>query len=131
MVRGISSRSSQIHKGAQSRVSTLRVSQLTDAKRILVVDDETLARQRVVRYVRQFDPALLLAEAESGLRAIELIHSFQPAVVFLDVEMPGLNGFAVLQQCSERPFCVIFQTAYDQFAIRAFEECAIDYLLKP
>jgi two-component system, LytTR family, response regulator len=107
------------------------VSKLPEVKRILIVDDEPLARQRLTRYVRQYDPALLLAEAESGLQAVELIRDFQPDVVLLDVEMPGLTGFEVLQQCPARNFCVIFQTAYDQFAIRAFEEHALDYLLKP
>lgn len=104
---------------------------MTEPKRILVVDDEPLARQRVSRYVRQYDAALQVAEAESGLQAIEQIASFRPDIIFLDVEMPGLNGFEVLQQCAARPFQVIFQTAYDQFAIRAFEEHACDYLLKP
>jgi two-component system, LytTR family, response regulator len=104
---------------------------LTEAKRILVVDDELLARQRVARFVRQFDSTLLVEVAESGLRAVELINAFQPDVIFLDIEMPGLNGLEVLQQCTARPFQVIFQTAYDQFAIRAFEENACDYLLKP
>ena len=67
-------------------------------RRILIVDDEPLARQRVARYVRQFGQEFLIEEAESGLRAVELIQSFQPEVVFLDVEMPGLNGLEVLQQ---------------------------------
>lgn len=100
-------------------------------KRILIVDDEALARQRIVRYVRQFGQEFLIEEAESGLSAVELIQSFQPEIVFLDVEMPGLNGIEVLQQFEQRPFQVIFQTAYDQFAIQAFEENACDYLLKP
>lgn len=104
---------------------------MTEPKRILIVDDEPLARQRVARYVRQFSDGFLIEEAESGIRAVELIGAFHPDVVFLDVEMPGLNGLEVLQQFEERPFHVIFQTAYDQFAIRAFEEHACDYLLKP
>jgi len=101
------------------------------ARRILVVDDEALARQRIVRYVRLFGQQYVLEEAESGIRAVELIRSFRPDVIFLDMEMPGLNGLEVLQQFEQRPFHVIFQTAYDQFAIRAFEEHACDYLLKP
>ena len=104
---------------------------MTKPKHILVVDDEPLARQRVTRYVRQYDATLRIEEAESGLQAVELITAFQPDIIFLDVEMPGLNGFEVLQQCAARPFQVIFQTAYDQFAIRAFEAHACDYLLKP
>ena len=100
-------------------------------KRILIADDEPLARQRITRYVRQFGQEFLIAEAESGLRAVELIQSFQPEIVFLDIEMPGLNGLEVLQQFERRPFQIIFQTAFDQFAIQAFEENACDYLLKP
>jgi two-component system, LytTR family, response regulator len=85
----------------------------------------------VARYVRQSGLAVLIEEAESGIEAVEMIQDFRPDIIFLDVEMPGLNGFEVLLQFSERPFHVIFQTAYDQFAIRAFEESACDYLLKP
>ena len=104
---------------------------MAEQKRILVIDDEPLARQRVIRYVRQFKQDFLLEEAESGLRAVELIQNFQPEIIFLDIEMPGLSGFEVLQQFERRPFQIIFQTAYDQFAIQAFEEHACDYLLKP
>jgi two-component system LytT family response regulator len=108
---------------------------LTEPKRILIVDDEALARQRVARFARQSKqengPEFLIEEAASGVEAVGMIQSFRPDVIFLDVEMPGLDGFEVLQQFSERPFHVIFQTAYDQFAIRAFEESACDYLLKP
>jgi two-component system LytT family response regulator len=104
---------------------------LTEPKRILIVDDEALARQRVARYVRQSGMPALIEEAGSGIEAVEMIQSFHPDVIFLDVEMPGLNGFEVLKQFDERPFHVIFQTAYDQFAIKAFEESACDYLLKP
>jgi two-component system LytT family response regulator len=104
---------------------------LTEPRRILIVDDEVLARQRLTRYLRQTGHECLIEEAESGIAAVEKIQTFHPDVIFLDVEMPGLNGFEVLQQFDERPFHVIFQTAYDQFAIQAFEESACDYLLKP
>ena len=104
---------------------------MIEPKRILIVDDEALARQRVARYVRQSGLQALIEEAASGVEAVEMIQSFRPDIIFLDVEMPGLDGFEVLQQFSERPFNVIFQTAYDQFAVRAFEESACDYLLKP
>ena len=101
----------------------------------MIVDDEVLARRRVARYVRQSRQETglecLIEEAESGIEAVAMIRSFHPDIVFLDVEMPGLNGFEVLRQFEERPFHVIFQTAYDQFAIRAFEESVCDYLLKP
>lgn len=104
---------------------------MIERKRILIVDDEPLARQRIERLVRAYDPAFTIEQAENGLAAIDLIARFRPEVVFLDVEMPGLNGFEVLQQLEARAFQIIFQTAYDQFAIRAFEEAACDYLLKP
>ena len=98
--------------------------------RVLIVDDEVLARQRLRRYLVSYG-AFEIDVAESGLQAVELIRSFRPQVVFLDIEMPGLNGFEVLAQFSERPFQVVFQTAFDEFAIRAFDEHAADYLLKP
>jgi two-component system, LytTR family, response regulator len=104
---------------------------LTEPKRILIVDDEPLARQRVARYLAGSGRLLVVEEADSGLRAVETIRSFAPDVVFLDVEMPGLSGFEVLQQFDERPFHVVFETAFDEFAVRAFEEHACDYLLKP
>ncbi len=122
-------------KAGRSRASISLEKRLTEPKRILIVDDEALARQRIARYVRQSKRQdgfeLLIEEAESGLEAVEMIRSFRPDIIFLDVEMPGLNGFEVLQQFDERSFHVIFQTAYDHFAIRAFEETACDYLLKP
>lgn len=101
-----------------------------ETKRILIADDEELARRRLARYVRQAG-GCEIAEAASGLEAVALIESFRPEIVFLDIEMPELDGFEVLAQFSERPFHVIFQTAYDEFAIRAFQEHACDYLLKP
>jgi two-component system LytT family response regulator len=104
---------------------------LADAKRLLIVDDEELARQRVRRYVAQFEQPFELAEAASGLAAVAVIRTFQPHIVLLDIAMPGLSGLEVLQQFEQRPFLVIFQTAFDEFAVRAFEENACDYLLKP
>lgn len=111
--------------------SFLQECALTEAKRLLLVDDEPLARQRLRRYVQQSAPTACLAEAVNGLHAVDLIASFQPHVILLDIEMPELNGFEVLAQVARRDFHVIFQTAYDQFAIRAFEANACDYLLKP
>src|ERR1044072_1618212 len=113
------------------RVFLSRENRLTDAKRILLVDDEALARQRLRRYLAQTEYRFVLEEAQSGLEAVEKIHTFQPDIIFLDIEMPGLNGFEVLQQVNERPFQVVFQTAFDEFAVRAFEALASDYLLKP
>lgn len=101
------------------------------ARRILIVDDEPLARQRLRRYLTEADGEFVVAEAETGVEAVELITRFAPEVIFLDIEMPGFTGFDVLAQFGERRFQVVFQTAYDEFAVRAFEEHACDYLLKP
>lgn len=99
--------------------------------KILLVDDEPLALKRLKRYLNEYNQSFRVEEALSGIEAVEKIKAFKPDVIFLDVEMPGLNGFEVLQQFNERPFQIIFQTAYDEFAIRAFEEHACAYLLKP
>lgn len=100
-------------------------------RRILIVDDEPLARQRLRRFIAEAGPDFIIAEASGGLDAVAAIRDFQPEILFLDVEMPGLNGFEVLAQFETRPFVVVFQTAFDEFAVRAFEEAACDYLLKP
>lgn len=99
--------------------------------KILIVDDEKLARERLKRFLKEANVDADVEEAANGLVAVEKIKSFSPEIVFLDIQMPGLNGFEVLQQISKRNFQVIFQTAYDEFAIKAFEENASDYLLKP
>jgi two-component system, LytTR family, response regulator len=99
--------------------------------KILIVDDEKLARDRLKRFMKEDCPAAIIDEAFNGIIAVEKIKSFSPDVVFLDIQMPGLSGFEVLQQVPERKFRVVFQTAYDEFAIKAFDENACDYLLKP
>lgn len=104
---------------------------LSNERRVLIVDDEPLARQKLRRYLEGSGFALHIVEAENGLRAVELIHEFQPEIIFLDIQMPGFSGFDVLRQFEQRPFLVIFQTAFDTFAIQAFEAQACDYLLKP
>jgi DNA-binding LytR/AlgR family response regulator len=109
----------------------LQESRLTEPRRILIVDDEPLARQRLRRYLANAAQPFFIEEADSGLAAVAQIQTFRPDIIFLDVEMPGFSGFEVLQQFNERPFQVVFQTAYDEFAIQAFEENACDYLLKP
>lgn len=102
-----------------------------DLKRILIVDDEALARQRIKRYLKQAQMDFFIEEAESGIEAVEKINALKPDIIFLDVEMPGLSGFDVLKQLPKRPFHIVFQTAYDEFAVQAFEQQACDYLLKP
>lgn len=131
MARAINFNSAQTKRDALAQAFISQEKTLAEAKRLLIVDDEELARQRVRRYVEQFNQPFIIAEAASGIEAVEIIRDFQPHIVFLDVAMPGLSGFEVLQQFETRPFLVIFQTAFDEFALRAFEENACDYLLKP
>ncbi len=97
----------------------------------LVVDDEQALREYLIRLLQRLWPELqIIAEAESGVEALELIAEKSPAIVFLDIRMPGLTGLEVAQKI--RGNChVVFVTAYDQHAVAAFENEAVDYLLKP
>jgi two-component system LytT family response regulator len=100
--------------------------------RTLIVDDEPLARRRLARLLREADDVEIVAECQSGPEAIEAIRREAPDLVFLDVQMPGTDGFGVLEGIAgDRPPIIVFITAYDQYAIQAFEAQAIDYLLKP
>jgi len=100
--------------------------------RVLVVDDELPARQRLVDLLRQDEEVDSILEASTGLIAVDLIQSRRPDLVFLDVQMPELDGLGVLEAVgAENMPLTIFVTAYDQHAIRAFEANALDYLLKP
>ena len=96
----------------------------------LVVDDEQLARDFVIEYLADFPQIEVVAQSGKASEAIQLIDSKKPDLLFLDVQMPGKDGFEVLEKINHEPF-VIFCTAYDKYAIRAFENNAIDYLLKP
>ena len=100
--------------------------------RTLIVDDEPLARQGISRFLAQDPEIEIVAECGDGVEAIARIRDEKPDLVFLDVQMPELNGFEVLQSLEEKdiPF-VIFVTAYDQYAVKAFQVHALDYLLKP
>jgi two-component system LytT family response regulator len=100
--------------------------------RTMIVDDEPLARERLRTLLRQDAECEMVAECDSGTKAIPLIRQHAPDLVFLDVQMPGLDGFGVLAglEAEHMPH-VIFVTAFDQFALRAFESHALDYLLKP
>ena len=99
--------------------------------RILIADDEELARLRISTYLRKVQPSVEIAEAENGFEAIDLVESFAPDLIFLDVEMPEMSGLQFLLHFEKRPFKVVFQTAFDEFAVKALEENAVDYLLKP
>ena len=96
----------------------------------IIIDDEQLARQRLKRLLKAFDEVEIIAEAENGEDGLTIINKLQPELIFLDIEMPVLNGFEMLAKLSHQPK-VVFTTAYDQYAIKAFEEGSIDYLLKP
>jgi two-component system LytT family response regulator len=98
----------------------------------LVVDDETLARRRLARLLRREPDVEIVGECRDGAEAVAVIEAEHPDLVFLDVQMPELDGFEVLDALDlARPPVVVFVTAYDQYALRAFDANALDYLLKP
>ena len=100
--------------------------------RVLIVDDEALARQRVRRLLQNEADVEIVGEAETGRDAVKLIHELNPDLVCLDVQMPELDGFGVLRELEgERVPMVLFITAYDEHAQRAFDVHAVDYVLKP
>jgi two-component system, LytTR family, response regulator len=96
----------------------------------LIIDDEKLARDLLREYLETMDGIELLDECAKGSEAVEKINKLKPDLIFLDVQMPGMTGFDVLDEIDHEPY-VIFITAYDQYAIKAFEKNAVDYLLKP
>jgi DNA-binding LytR/AlgR family response regulator len=100
----------------------------------IVVDDEPLARQELIYLLEKSGGVDILAQGTNGIEAVELIRTHQPDLVFLDVQMPGLDGFAVIKKLLDKRIKlpqVVFATAFDQYAVRAFEVNAVDYLLKP
>src|SRR5918996_5972788 len=100
--------------------------------RTLIVDDEPLAREGVRLHLEDHADFEIVGECGSGEEAVQKIEAEDPDLVFLDVQMPGLDGFGVLESISGRKLpAIVFVTAYDQFALRAFEAHALDYLLKP
>ena len=99
---------------------------------ILIVDDEPLARKRIARLLEEDPEMQIMGEARNGAEAIDLIKSKKPRLVFLDVEMPDMDGFAVINALGPANVpIIIFVTAYNQYALKAFDVHAIDYLLKP
>jgi len=100
--------------------------------RTLIVDDEVLSRRGIELRVRQLEDFEIVAQCANGREALAAIQQFKPDVVFLDIQMPGMSGFEVLAHLPQESLpIVVFVTAYDQYAIQAFEARAIDYLLKP
>lgn len=98
--------------------------------RTVVVDDEPLARARLRSFLGAIDDVELVGEASNGIEALRVVQEAEPDLLLLDVQMPGMGGFELLGAL-KRPPHVIFATAYDEYAIRAFEVEAVDYLLKP
>lgn len=99
-------------------------------KKVIIVDDEKAGRQLIKEYLEDYANLIVLGEANNGVDAVKMINEFKPDLVFLDIQMPGLTGFDVLTHLNELPQ-IIFSTAYDQYALKAFEVHAVDYLLKP
>lgn len=96
----------------------------------LIIDDEPLARMVVLEYLQAFDQIEVIQECGDGFEGLKAIQQHQPDLVFLDVQMPKINGFEMLELVDNPP-AVIFATAFDEYAIKAFEAHAVDYLLKP
>ncbi len=99
-------------------------------KKVIIVDDEQAGRQLIKQYLSEFKDLILIGEANNGVDAVKIINEFNPDLIFLDIHMPGLNGFEILPHLNEIPK-IIFSTAYDKYALEAFEVHAVDYLLKP
>ncbi len=99
---------------------------------VLIIDDEAKGRIALREKLLAYCPQVkILAEAASGQEALTLIQLYQPQLIFLDIEMPRMNGFEMLNELPEKNFHIIFTTAYDQYAIKAIKYAAFDYLLKP
>jgi len=99
--------------------------------RVLIVDDEPPARERIRALLADEPDIAVLGECESGIAAVGMIRNLDPDLVFLDVQMPGLDGFGVVAELGGALPVLVFVTAYDAYAVRAFEVHALDYLLKP
>src|SRR6478672_13800673 len=97
---------------------------------IIIIDDEPLARSIVSEYLQSYPSIKILAECNDGFEGIKAINQYEPDLIFLDIQMPKINGFEMLELI-ENPPQVIFTTAFEEYAIRAFETHAVDYLLKP
>ena len=99
-------------------------------KKVIIIDDEPLARSIVAEYVQTYPQLQLVQECNDGFEGIKAIMQHQPDLIFLDIQMPKITGFEMLELVDQPP-AVIFTTAFDEYAIKAFETHAVDYLLKP
>src|SRR5437763_14641228 len=100
----------------------------------LIVDDEQLARDELAYLLKSVEDVQVVAQGKNGVEAVNLIKEHAPDLVFLDVQMPGLDGFGVLKKLMDKKVAlpqIVFATAFDQYAVKAFEVNAVDYLLKP
>ncbi len=98
--------------------------------RVLIIDDEALARKIIKDYLKDLEDVEIVGECQDGFEGIKAIAELKPDVIFLDVQMPKLNGFEMLELLDELP-SIIFTTAFDKYAVKAFENNAADYLMKP
>jgi two-component system LytT family response regulator len=98
--------------------------------RVILIDDEPLAREVVKEYLEEFPQIEVVAECNDGFEGVKAIAQYQPDLIFLDIQMPKITGFEMLELIDHRP-AVIFTSAFDEYAIKAFETHAVDYLLKP
>lgn len=98
--------------------------------RTVLIDDESLARDIVKHYLSNYPDVEIVAECSDGFEGLKAITQYQPDFIFLDIQMPKINGFEMLELVEDPP-AVIFTTAFDEYAIKAFEVSAVDYLLKP
>lgn len=103
---------------------------MTKIFRSIIVEDEEPARERLKQLLSEFQEIELIAEAKNGIEAVEIIDTLKPDLLFLDIMMPGLNAFEVLNKIKQSPY-VIFCSAYEEYALQAFKEKSIDYLVKP
>ncbi|VAX18008.1 Two-component transcriptional response regulator, LuxR family, partial [hydrothermal vent metagenome] len=98
--------------------------------KVIIIDDEKLARDLIRSFLAKYTDMEIVAECENGFEGIKSINEYKPDLIFLDIQMPKLNGFEMLELIDEE-LNIIFSTAYDQYALKAFEVNAVDYLLKP
>jgi two-component system, LytTR family, response regulator len=103
---------------------------MSPIKKIIICDDEDDARMLIQQYITDYPQLQVIKECNNGLEAVTAINSLEPDLIFLDIQMPALSGFQVLQKIIHVPQ-IIFSTAFDQYALKAFDNNAVDYLLKP
>lgn len=103
---------------------------MNTAIRIIIIDDEELARKVIRKYLEAYPEIQIVAECENGFAGLKALNELKPDLVFLDIQMPKISGFELLEVLDDPPV-IIFSTAHDEFALKAFEHSAVDYLLKP